>query len=74
MNMTSQTRPENWDGFWAKNAGSRFTRKSWSKTRMIHVLKPFLRPGLKVAEVGASDRTEKSSEGAQGKAQQKAAP
>ena len=33
-----------------------------------------LRPGLKVAEVGASDRTEKSSEGAQGKAQQKAAP
>lgn len=50
--MVSQTRSENWDGFWAHNTGSRYTRKSWSKIRMMHVLKPFTKPGLKVLDAG----------------------
>lgn len=50
--MVFQTRPEDWNGFWARNARSRYVRKSWSKIRMMCVLKPFIRPHLKVLDAG----------------------
>ncbi len=50
--MKSQTKSENWNQFWRHNADSRFTRKSWSKIRIMTLLKPELRPGMKVLDAG----------------------
>lgn len=47
-----QTEKENWDRFWKQNTGSRFTRKSWSKIRIMRLLDPLLKPGMPVLDAG----------------------
>lgn len=51
--MSAQTREENWDQFWKLNTDSRFTKKSWSKNRIMTVLKKHLKPGLTVLDAGS---------------------
>jgi 2-polyprenyl-3-methyl-5-hydroxy-6-metoxy-1,4-benzoquinol methylase len=47
-----QTKQENWDHFWKNNEGSRFTRKSWSKIRIMKLLDQELKPGMAVLDAG----------------------
>ena len=41
-----------WDYFWSKEGTTRFTQVSWSKRRIIKVLKNFIRPGQKALDAG----------------------
>lgn len=50
--MRVQTEKENWDQFWDANTESRFTKKSWSKIRIMTLLKQVLKPGMKVLDAG----------------------
>ena len=50
--MRIQTEKENWDSFWKQNTGSRFTKISWSKKRIMRLLDEVLRPGMKVLDAG----------------------
>lgn len=50
--MRVQTEKENWDQFWTSNTESRFTKKSWSKIRIMALLDEILKPGMKVLDAG----------------------
>jgi cyclopropane fatty-acyl-phospholipid synthase-like methyltransferase len=50
--MRIQTEKENWDQFWTSNTESRFTKKSWSKIRIMALLDEILKPGMKVLDAG----------------------
>ena len=45
-------RESNWDQFWVRSKGGRFTRVSWSKIRMEAILAPHLFPGARVLDAG----------------------
>ena len=51
--MRIQTGEKNWDHFWKSNSASRFTKKSWSKKRIMHQLAPYLKPGKVVLDAGS---------------------
>lgn len=51
--MRIQTETQNWNHFWSNNKESRFTKKSWSKIRIMKQLDPFLKPGLCVLDAGS---------------------
>lgn len=50
--MKEITGKENWNNFWSLNRDSRFTRKSYSKERMMRLLGEVLRPGCEVLDAG----------------------
>lgn len=50
--MRIQTEKENWDRFWKQNTGSRFTKVSWSKVRIMKLLDGFLKPGMSALDAG----------------------
>src|SRR5438552_551049 len=52
MKPETKTTRENWEGFWQKNNESLFTRKSWSKIRMMKLLDEEVRPGMSVLDAG----------------------
>jgi 2-polyprenyl-3-methyl-5-hydroxy-6-metoxy-1,4-benzoquinol methylase len=45
-------RESDWNGFWSRSRGGRFTRESWSKRRILAVLDPYLRRGARVLDAG----------------------
>jgi len=45
-------RKSDWNGFWSRSRGGRFTRESWSKRRILAVLAPHLEPGARVLDAG----------------------
>lgn len=51
--MKSLPKEKNWDHFWRSNMDSRFTKKSWSKIRMIKLLDKFSKPGMAVLDAGS---------------------
>jgi len=42
----------NWNEFWQANNSSQFTKKSRSKTRIIHRLEPLIKPQMTVLDAG----------------------
>lgn len=51
--MTGLPEERNWDDFWESKADSRFTKKSWSKTRMMALLDSVVEPGMDVLDAGS---------------------
>lgn len=43
----------NWDNYWSANTDSRFTKKSWSKIRMMNLLDQISKEGLTVLDAGS---------------------
>ncbi len=43
---------EDWDGFWGRPASRRFGRISWSKRRVLEMLRPYLRRGGRALDAG----------------------
>jgi len=43
---------KNWNEFWQANNSSKFTRKSRSKTRIIRLLEPLVKPEMTVLDAG----------------------
>jgi len=50
--MEKQTKKENWNQFWKGNTQSRFTKKSWSKIRIMRLLDGILQSGMNVLDAG----------------------
>ena len=44
---------ENWDDYWDANTDSRFTKRSWSKARMMNVLDTIVKEGMSVLDAGS---------------------
>lgn len=44
---------KNWDYFWKLNTDSRFTKKSWSKIRMMRLLDSVTKEGMNVLDAGS---------------------
>ena len=42
-----------WDNYWELNTNSRFTKKSWSKIRMLKLLDEVVMDGMKVLDAGS---------------------
>lgn len=51
--MRNMPKKQNWDSFWESNTDSRFTKKSWSKTRMMKLLNGVVEPGMHVLDAGS---------------------
>lgn len=51
--MRVQTETKNWNNFWQSNVNSRFTKKSWSKIRIMAQLDFFLKPDFSVLDAGS---------------------
>jgi len=45
-------RRSDWNAYWSRSEGGRFTRESWSKRRILERLDPYLRPGARVLDAG----------------------
>ncbi|MBN1825237.1 MAG: class I SAM-dependent methyltransferase [Candidatus Eisenbacteria bacterium] len=45
-------RRSDWNAYWSRSEGGRFTRESWSKRRIMERLDPYLRPGMRVLDAG----------------------
>ncbi|MFH1279089.1 MAG: class I SAM-dependent methyltransferase [Candidatus Eisenbacteria bacterium] len=41
-----------WNRYWARSRGGRFTKASWSKRRILALLDPYLTPGARVLDAG----------------------
>ncbi len=50
--MEPGVKKENWDKFWKAKGTQRFTRKSWSKIRIMEVLDSVVREGMDVLDAG----------------------
>ena len=50
--MALDVKKENWDRFWSAKSSARFTRKSWSKVRIMEVLDGVVREGMEVLDAG----------------------
>jgi len=50
--MRGRTQKQSWERFWERPASRQFSKKSWSKIRMMALLDGFLRPGMKVLDAG----------------------
>jgi len=50
--MDLSVKKENWDRFWSAEGSARFTRKSWSKVRIMEVLDGVVREGMQVLDAG----------------------
>jgi cyclopropane fatty-acyl-phospholipid synthase-like methyltransferase len=51
--MENLPKEENWDNFWKDNTKSRFTKKSWSKIRIMTLLDKVVRDGMNVLDAGS---------------------
>ncbi len=50
--MNLDVKKENWDQFWGTEGAVRFTKKSWSKIRIMQVLDGVVREGMEVLDAG----------------------
>ncbi len=50
--MDLSVKKENWDRFWSAEGSVRFTKKSWSKVRIMEVLDGVVREGMQVLDAG----------------------
>ncbi|PIP24089.1 MAG: hypothetical protein COS25_02545 [Candidatus Nealsonbacteria bacterium CG02_land_8_20_14_3_00_37_10] len=54
MNESNQLPKEKtWNHFWKENTNSRFTKKSWSKTRMMKLLNGIVKENMNVLDAGS---------------------
>lgn len=51
-NNRPNPRAGDWDQYWERDQTQRFTRLSWSKRRIMKVLAPYARSGLKALDAG----------------------
>ena len=51
--MKNLPKEKNWDNFWESNTDSRFTKKSWSKTRMMKLLDKLIKKDMNVLDAGS---------------------
>lgn len=51
--MENLPKEENWDNYWGANTDSRFTKRSWSKTRMMNLLDSVVKEGMDVLDAGS---------------------
>lgn len=51
--MNNLPKENNWDDFWSANTASRFTKKSWSKSRMICLLNEVVEYNMTVLDAGS---------------------
>jgi len=52
MNKTALPKADNWDYFWGLEKTEKFTKVSWSKKRIIKVLKSYIQEGGKALDAG----------------------
>ncbi|MFA7255306.1 MAG: class I SAM-dependent methyltransferase [Candidatus Omnitrophota bacterium] len=50
--MNKNIKSGNWDRFWEMESSQRFTRKSWSKIRIIKVLEGVVLEGMEILDAG----------------------
>lgn len=51
--MQNLPQEKNWNNFWRDNINSRFTRKSWSKIRMMTLLDKIVRKEMDILDAGS---------------------
>lgn len=51
--MNNLPQENNWDNFWKFNKNSRFTKKSWSKIRMMKLLDKIVKENIDVLDAGS---------------------
>ncbi len=52
MNKTALPKADNWDYFWGLEKTEKFTKVSWSKKRIIKVLRSYIQEGDKALDAG----------------------